>query len=47
MDHQCDSGRIDPLEATALSPDEEAETQTPVSIKSDVRRTELDEKVCS
>ena len=31
MDHQRDSGWIEPLEATALSADEEVEAQTPVS----------------
>ncbi len=36
MDHQRDSGWIEPLEATALSDDEEAETQTPVSVEGDM-----------
>ena len=47
MDHQCDSGWIEPLEATALSAHEEKETQTPVFIEGDVSRTESDEMVCS
>jgi hypothetical protein len=33
MDHQRDSVWIEPLEATALSADEETKTQTPVSIE--------------
>ena len=36
MDHPRDSGWIEPLEATALSTDEEAKTQTPVSIEGDM-----------
>ncbi len=39
MDHQRDSDWIEPLEATALSADEEAESQTPVSIEGDMNRT--------
>ena len=34
MDQQRDSGWIEPLEATALSVDEEIKTQTPVSVES-------------
>jgi hypothetical protein len=33
MDHQRDTGWIEPLEATALSADEETDTQTPVSLE--------------
>ena len=33
MDYQCNSVWIDPLEATALSADEETEAQTPVSVE--------------
>ena len=33
MDHQRDSDWIEPLGATALSADEETETQTPVSVE--------------
>ena len=40
MDHQRDSVWIEPLEATALSADEETETQTPVSLEGDMRTTE-------
>ena len=36
MDHQRDSVGIEPLEATALSADEEAEAQTPVSVEGDM-----------
>jgi hypothetical protein len=36
MDQQRDSDWIEPLEATALSADEEAETQTPVSLEDDM-----------
>jgi len=36
MDRQSDSVWIEPLEATALSADEETETQTPVSIEGDI-----------
>ena len=39
MDHQRDSVWIEPLEATALSDDEEADTQTPVSLEDDMNRT--------
>ena len=39
MDHQRDSVWIEPLEATALSADEEAESQTPVSLEGDMNRT--------
>ena len=39
MDHQRDSGWIEPLEATALSADEETDTQTPVSIEADLNWT--------
>ena len=47
MDHQRDSGWIDPLEAIALSADEEAEAQTPVSAEGDMRLTEQDEILIS
>ena len=47
MDHQRDSGWIEPLEAAALSADEETESKTPVSAQGDVRRTESDEMICS
>ncbi len=33
MDHQCDSVWIEPLEATALSTDEEAKAQTTISVE--------------
>ena len=36
MDHQRDTDWIEPLEATALSVDEETEAQTPVSIEGDM-----------
>ena len=36
MDHQRDSGWIEPLEATALSADEETDTQTPVPVEGDM-----------
>ena len=39
-DHQRDSGWIKPLEATALSADEEAEAQTPVSLKGNMNRVD-------
>jgi hypothetical protein len=39
MDNQSDSVWIEPLEATALSADEEADTQTPVSIEGEVNWT--------
>ena len=39
MDHQRDSDWIEPLEATTLSDDEEAETQTPVSLEGDMSWT--------
>ena len=39
MDYQRDSGWIEPLEATALSMDEETKTQTPVSIEGDMNWT--------
>ena len=39
MDHQRDSGWIEPLEATALSDDEEGEAQTPVSVEGDMNWT--------
>ena len=40
MDHQRDSVWIESLEATALSADEEKDTQTPVSLEGDMRLTE-------
>jgi len=39
MDHQRDSGWIEPLEATTLSDDEEAEPQTSVSREGDMNST--------
>jgi|CXWL01.1.fsa_nt_gi hypothetical protein len=39
MDNQRNPGWIEPLEATALSTDEEAEAQTPVSLEGDMNRT--------
>jgi hypothetical protein len=39
MYNQRDSVWIEPLEATALSADEEAEAQTPVSIEGDMNWT--------
>ena len=36
MDHQRDSGWIEPLEATTLSADEETEAQTPISLEGDM-----------
>ena len=36
MDHQRDTDWIEPLEATTLSADEEAKTQTPVSAEGDM-----------
>jgi hypothetical protein len=39
MDQQRDSDWIEPLEATALSDDEEVESQTPVSIEGDMSWT--------
>ena len=47
MDHQRDSGWIEPLEATALSVDEETETQAPISVEGDMRLTEQDEILIS
>ena len=47
MDRQRDSGWIEPLEATALSADEEAESQTPVSVEGHMRLTEKDEILIS
>jgi len=41
MDQQRDSGWIEPLEATALSMDEEAEAKTPVSIEGDMNRNKI------
>ena len=32
MDHQCNTDRIEPLEATALSTDEKAETEPQTSV---------------
>ena len=46
MDHQRDSDWIEPLEAPALSADEEAEVQTPVSIEGDMKLNE-DVTFCS
>jgi len=40
MDHKSDSVWIEPLEATALSTDEEAKIQTSVFVEGHVRRTE-------
>ena len=37
MDHQRDSVWIEPLEATTLSDDEEAEAQTTISVEGDIR----------
>jgi len=45
MDNQSDSVWIEPLEAIALSTDEEAEAQTPVSSKGDM--TGLDQELIS
>ncbi len=39
MDHQRDSLWIEPLEATALSANEETEAQTPVSIEGNMNWT--------
>ena len=39
MDHQRDSGWIEPLEATALSIDEETKSQTPVSAEGAMNST--------
>ena len=47
MDHQRDSDWIEPLEATALSIDEEAKAQTPVSLEGDMRLTEKDKILIS
>ena len=47
MDHQRDTGWIEPLEATALSADEEAEAQTSVSLEGDMRLSERDEILIS
>jgi hypothetical protein len=47
MDHQRDTGWIEPLEATALSADEEAEAQTSVSLEGDMRLSEQDEILIS
>ena len=46
MDHPRDSVWIETMEATALSADEETDTQTPVSLEGDLRQTESDEMVC-
>jgi hypothetical protein len=40
MDHQRDSGWIEPLEATTLSADEETDTQTPVSLEANMNEAE-------
>ena len=41
MDHQRDTDWIEPLEAPALSTDEEAEAQTPVSLEGDMNYTKI------
>ena len=41
MDRQRDSDWMEPLEATTLSDDEEAETQTPVSFEGNVTWTKI------
>jgi hypothetical protein len=40
MDNQGDSVWIEPLEATALSADEETETQTSISVEGDMNWTD-------
>ena len=47
MDNKSDSVWIEPLEATALSDDEETRTQAPIYVKGDMRLSKKDKILIS